>query len=55
MGFYIMTLLERLEAALPWAREMSTMADGRVVPTRFAYFEPLSLSDVEEIIAALKK
>lgn len=50
-----MKLLEKLEKHLHWSRELCTMKDGSIQANRFAYFEPLTLADMEEAIEALRK
>lgn len=49
-----MTLLEKLERALPAAREFCTMKDGSI-RDRYAYFEPLTFVELETIVKALQK
>jgi hypothetical protein len=50
-----MTLIEKLERDLPAAIALATNKRGQLDKTRYAMFEPLTVEEVEEICAALRK
>lgn len=50
-----MTLLERMESQVLIAEQLCTKKDGTVIDGRYAWFDPLSLSELKAVIAALRK
>jgi uncharacterized membrane-anchored protein len=54
MGISMVTLLERIEKQLPIARDLCERK-GVIDTKRYAWFDPLTLADLEEIRAALVK
>ena len=48
-----MTLLERIEMQIPIAKDICTRK-GTLDPSRYGWFDPLTVAELEEIAAALR-